>query len=164
MCVTNGKGRIRGAWEMDGWAGGGQCRSQLFSLSLAYVTHMIQAQPRGTDITLTFCVQHSHTHTHILQPTCPVYWISMCSCVRIFVSFLVCSTYSTYYMLYVWYLLIDCTPKSCDVKRPALHPPCPWRLVLNGDTFVCLKCIFSIHNAHMPLRLEKYRKFSRLHR
>lgn len=53
--------------EWESWEGG-HCWSQVYhlslslSVSLSYVTHMIHVEPRGAGITLTFCVQNTHTH------------------------------------------------------------------------------------------------------
>lgn len=57
--------RAMGGW----WMGRGRAllipsvSSLSLTHTLSYVIHMIHVEPRGADITLTFCVQHTHTHT-----------------------------------------------------------------------------------------------------
>lgn len=79
------------------------------SRSLSYITHMIHVEPRGAGITLTFRIQHTHTHA---QPTntkemCPqipspralcTVFVRVCKCVSLCVC--VCCTYRGSRMLY----------------------------------------------------------------
>lgn len=69
---------IDGDWDGDGeretggWAGGGHCWSpSVSSLSVSYVIHMIHVEPRGAGITLTFCIQHTHTLPTNTKEMCP---------------------------------------------------------------------------------------------
>lgn len=83
------------------------------SLSMSYVIHMIHVEPRGAGITLTFCVQHTHTHT------LPTNTKEMCPQIpspRALCTVVVHTCVQTYISVCVLWLFVDIQHTVCILK------------------------------------------------